>query len=72
MGAFRRVTEQAMDADQLWKAEKYFRFVEWISKKAAPAAQNAIEISALEDLALGDFTEARFPAQSLREAGRGE
>jgi hypothetical protein len=62
MGAFRRVAEQAMDTGRLWQAEKYFRFIERVLKEATPEVENAVEISFLEDLALGEFTEVRYRA----------
>jgi hypothetical protein len=73
VGAFRRATEEAMDAGQLWVAEQHFRFVEQLLRAADPQLRNALEVSYLEDLALGDCTPERYQAikermpQSLRE-----
>ncbi len=59
---FRRATERAMDAGQLWKAERHFRLVEELLAVAGPELRNALEVSYLEDLALGEWTPARHRA----------
>jgi hypothetical protein len=65
VAAFRRATEEAMDAGRLWEAERHFRLVEELLEKAAPELRNALEVSYLEDLALGECTPAR--RQAVRE-----
>jgi hypothetical protein len=62
VAAFRRVTEAALDAGRLWNAERYFRFVEELLESAGPHLRNALEVSYLEDLALGDWSPARHRA----------
>jgi len=59
---FRRATEQAMDAGHLWEAERHFRLVEDLLVVAGPELRNALEVSYLEDLALGECTPARCRA----------
>ncbi len=59
VAAFRQATEDAMDAGNLWTAEKHFRFVERVLPDADDEVDNALEISYLEDLALGECTPAR-------------
>lgn len=66
MGAFRRIVEEAIDKGRLWAAEKYFRFVEKVLNEADPDVRNAIEVSFLEDFALGEFTPARYEAVKRR------
>src|ERR1035438_4870466 len=66
MGAFRRMVEEAIDNGSLWAAEKYFHFVERVLNEADPDVRNAIEVSFLEDFALGEFTEARHEAVRRR------
>jgi hypothetical protein len=66
MGAFRRITEEAIDDGQLWIAEKYFHFLERVLREADPDVRNAIEVSFLEDFALGEFTPARYEAVKRR------
>lgn len=74
MGAFRRIVEEAIDDGRLWAAEKYFRFVDQVLVEADADVRNAIEVSFLEDFALGGFTRARYEAvkcrmpRNLREA----
>jgi hypothetical protein len=73
VAAFRRATEEAMDAARLWEAERHFRLVEELLAVAGPELRNALEVSYLEDLALGECTPARHRAikermpQSLRQ-----
>lgn len=63
---FRRATERAMDAGQFWAAEQHFRFVERVLNKAAPDVENALAVSYIEDLALGDCTPQRYCAVKER------
>ncbi len=65
MAAFRRATEAAMDRGAAWLAERHFRFLERMLGEAGPALSNAIEVSYLEDLALGDVTPERV--QTVKE-----
>jgi hypothetical protein len=62
VGAFRRATELAMDAGNTWEAEKHFRLVEELLTTADPELRNALEVSYLEDLALGQCTPQRYEA----------
>lgn len=62
VGDFRQATERAMDAGRLWEAEGHFRLVAELLALAGPELRNALEISYLEDLALGEFTPARHLA----------
>ncbi len=66
VGAFRRITEEAIDGGRLWAAEGYPRFLERVLRDADPDVRNAIEVSFLEDFALGDFTPARYEAVKRR------
>ena len=66
VGAFRRATEQAMDTGRLWAVEKHFRLVERLLSEAGPELRNALEVSYLEDLALGDCTPQRYRAVKER------
>jgi hypothetical protein len=63
---FRRATERAMDAGRLWEAERHFRLVEELLAVACPELRNALEVSYLEDLALGECTPARHRAVKER------
>jgi hypothetical protein len=64
--AFRLATERAMDAGQLWAAERHFRFVARVLSEAAPDVENALAISYIEDLALGECTPQRYHAVKER------
>jgi hypothetical protein len=59
VAAFRRASEEAMDAGRLWAAERHFRLVEKLLGEAGPELRNALEVSYLEDLALGELSPAR-------------
>jgi hypothetical protein len=63
---FRRVTERAMDEGRFWEAERHFRLVEELLAAAGPELRNALEVSYLEDLALGECTPARHRAVTER------
>ena len=60
VAVFRRATERAMDAGRLTEVERHFRLVEQMLPVADPALENALEISYLEDLALGEWTPTRY------------
>lgn len=62
VSAFLRCAETAMDKGRLWNVERYFRFVDEILPLADSDLQNAIEVSFIEDFALGEFTDARHVA----------
>ena len=62
LAACRRATEQAIDAGRLWEAEKHFRLVEELLPNAGPELLNALEVSYLEDFALGECTPERYRA----------
>jgi hypothetical protein len=66
VAAFRRATETAMDSGELWEAECHFRLVEELLATAGPELRNALEVSYLEDLALGECTPARHRAVKER------
>jgi len=59
VGTLRRLTEEAIDAGNAWLAEQHFRFIERLLRDADPDLENALEISYLEDLALGEHTPQR-------------
>ncbi len=65
VAAFRRATEQAIDTGRSWEAEKHFRLVEELLREAGPELRNALEVSYLEDFALGECTPKR--RQVVRE-----
>jgi hypothetical protein len=65
VGDFLRATERAMDAGRLWEAERHFRLVAELLASAGPELRNALEVSYLEGLALGECTPARH--QAVRE-----
>jgi hypothetical protein len=60
VAVFRRLLEESLDAGRLWDAERYLRFVEEILPQADPDVENALEVSFLEDFALGEWSEARY------------
>jgi hypothetical protein len=62
MAVFRRVVESEMDRGKAWRVTQYLRFLDECRSAADPALANAIDISFLEDFALGEFTEARYRA----------
>jgi hypothetical protein len=66
VGDFRRATERALDTGRLWEAEQHFRLVEELLAVADPELRNALEVSYLEDLALGECTPARHQAVKER------
>jgi hypothetical protein len=66
VAAFRRATEAAMDAGRLWEAERHFRLVEELLSVAGPELGNALEVSYLEDLALGECMPPRHLAVKER------
>jgi hypothetical protein len=63
---FRRATEHAMDAGRRWEAEQHFHLVADLLGVAGPELRNALEVSYLEDLALGECTPARHAAVKER------
>ena len=58
MGAFRVYVEKAMLNGQEWSCEKAFSFIDKCLSAADPELKNAIEISFIEDLALGEQNKA--------------
>jgi hypothetical protein len=66
VAAFRRATEQAIDAGRLWAAERHFRLVEELLAAAASELHNALEVSYLRDFALGECTPQRRQAVKTR------
>ncbi len=59
VGTFCRCTEEAMDDGKAWLAERHFRLVAEALRVADGELQNALEVSSLEDLALGGWTAER-------------
>ena len=66
VAAFRRATEQAIDSGRSWEAEKHFRLVDELLRDAGPDLFNALEVSYLEDFALGECTPKRYEAVKQR------
>lgn len=66
MAVFRRATEQAIDSGRLWEAEKHFRLIEELLSNAGPDLLNALEVTYLEDFALGECTPERYRAVNER------
>ncbi len=63
---FRQATERAMDQGKHWEVERHFRFVAELMEDADPELRNALEVSYLEDLALGECNPARHKAVKER------
>jgi hypothetical protein len=74
VAAFRRATEAAIDSGRLWEAERHFKLVEECLGQSDDELRNALEVSYLEDFALGECTPDRREAvrsrmpKSLRDA----
>jgi hypothetical protein len=66
VGVFLRATEEAMDTGRLWAAERHFRLVDELLAVAGPELRNALEVSYLEGLALGNCTPDRYRAVKER------
>lgn len=62
VAAFRRCAETAMDERRLQAVESYFRFVDEILPLADEYLENALEVSFIEDFALGELTDRRHAA----------
>lgn len=60
VGVLMRASEVAMDAGRAWLAERHFRFVERMLRGANPELDNALGVSYLCDLALGEHTAQRY------------
>ena len=54
MAAFRRWVEDELSKGGEWNCEKAFKFIEECLKVADSDLDNAIEVSFIEDLALGE------------------
>jgi hypothetical protein len=65
MGTFARLTEEAVDRGNFWRAEQYFRLVEEVRANATPEVENVIDVSYLEWLAFSEVTENR--RRAIRE-----
>ena len=63
---FRQATERAMDAGQFWAVQQHSLFVEQVRNDATPDLANALDISYVEDLALGECTPQRYRAVKER------
>lgn len=66
VAVLRGAIEKAMDEGRLWDVERYSRFVEEVLPHADPAVGNAIDVSFIENFALGEFTKQRHRALSER------
>jgi hypothetical protein len=66
VAVFRQATEAAMDGGRLCVAQEHFSLLEEMLAVADPNLRNALEISYLEDLALGECTPARQRAVNER------
>jgi hypothetical protein len=66
VAVLRGAAENAIDEGRLWAAEKRFRFMADILSRADPEVENAIEVSFLEDFAIGEWTGARYEAVKTR------
>jgi hypothetical protein len=62
MGAFARMTEEAIDQGRFWQVEKYFRFIDRMRENATPEVENAIDVSYIEFLAFSEMSENRREA----------
>lgn len=56
VAAFRETVEVACHSGRAWYVERAMRFVEHELEHAGPELANALEISFIEDFALGGFT----------------
>jgi hypothetical protein len=56
VATFRRTVEEACNSGGAWYVERAMRFVERALGTAGPELENALEVSFLEDFALGEFT----------------
>lgn len=59
MGDFRCLVEEKMDLGQEWFCERAFSFIEKCYINASDELENALEISFIEDLALGEHSTQR-------------
>lgn len=60
VAAFRQTVEDACHAGRAWYVERAMRFIAQAIQSADPELSNALEVSFIEDIALGEFTlEAR-------------
>jgi hypothetical protein len=62
MGAFARITEEAMDEGRFWQVDKYFNFIHRVRESATPEVENAIDVSYIEFLAFSEVTDNRHQA----------
>jgi hypothetical protein len=60
MGSFMAFIEEKMEEGAAWYCERAFRFIERCLNDADPELKNAIEISFIEDLALGVQNKKRY------------
>jgi len=59
---FRGIVEAAMDNKQDMTVRNYLEFVAYVLDKADSGVRNAIEVSFLEDFALGEYNQNRHKA----------
>jgi hypothetical protein len=62
MADFRPVVERAMDGEDHWRVEQYLNFLETCREAAGPDLANAVDVSFLEDFAIGEYTPTRHQA----------
>ncbi len=62
VGVFARLTEEAIDEGNFWRAERYFRFIDRVRRQAALDVANAIDVSYIEYLAFSEVTDNRLHA----------
>ncbi len=62
VAAFRDCVENAMDSGQMWNFQKYLAFVNEVLPVADSSLENALEISFIEDFALGGINDNRRAA----------
>ena len=70
VAAFRQCVECAMDEGRLWNVERYLRFVDDVFPRADATLVNALAVSFIEDLALGECNETRRSALRARAPKR--
>jgi hypothetical protein len=66
VGRLLSATERAMDEGHLYTAQSHFLLVAEFLPRADDYLKNALEVSYLEDLALGECTPARYKAVKER------
>ena len=70
MADFRPAVEAAMDAGRYWRAYQYLHFLDGCIDAADEALANAIDVSFVEDFAVGEYTAERHRAVRERMPDR--